>query len=212
MNWKSLAAEQVVDVVDAAGDQVVHADHLVALGQQPFTEMGTEKTRTASDKGPLAFNHHSSISRIKYRPSVAFTTYTVPTISGVASIDLAPMVNARRIRSTVLSVSTSRSPRRRLASGWPTSNQTSPRLAWMINPAPCASGSSTRLLPAVPLRLQPPRGRLVRSPTRSRLIRPSPPPRGWAVPGASGPDLAVRHHHSLPGSHGRTVRDGMLKR
>ncbi len=44
---EALVADQVVDVLAAAGDQVVDADHAVALGQQPLAQVRAEEAGAA---------------------------------------------------------------------------------------------------------------------------------------------------------------------
>ena len=43
--------EKVLDVLLAAGDEIVEADDIVALGQEAVAKVGTEKTRAAGDQG-----------------------------------------------------------------------------------------------------------------------------------------------------------------
>jgi microcystin-dependent protein len=45
------------DVVGRTGDQVVHRNHVVALGQQPVAEMAAQKTGAAGHK-----NTHRSMN------------------------------------------------------------------------------------------------------------------------------------------------------
>ena len=47
-------AEQVRDVALGAGEQVVDAEHLVALGDQPVDEMRAEESGPAGDQDALA--------------------------------------------------------------------------------------------------------------------------------------------------------------
>ena len=49
MNWKLPIAGQVGDVVGAAGDQVVHGDDVMALGQEPVAEVAAEEAGAAGD-------------------------------------------------------------------------------------------------------------------------------------------------------------------
>ena len=46
--------DQVRDVVAGAGDEVVHPDHLVALGQQPVAQVRAEEAGRAGDEDPHA--------------------------------------------------------------------------------------------------------------------------------------------------------------
>ena len=48
-------AQEVGDVLFAAGEQIVHADDFILLFQQAFTEVGTEEPGSASDED--AFFH-----------------------------------------------------------------------------------------------------------------------------------------------------------
>ncbi len=52
MNAKPRLAHEVRDVVGVAGDEVVDADHGVAVGQEPVGEMRAEETRGAGDDDP----------------------------------------------------------------------------------------------------------------------------------------------------------------
>src|SRR5712691_9697387 len=45
--------QQVLDVAAAAGEQVVQAENLVALGSEPITEVGSQKARAAGDNNAL---------------------------------------------------------------------------------------------------------------------------------------------------------------
>jgi len=44
------AGAQVRDVVEVAGDQVVHGHHAVAFGEQPVAKMGAEEAGAAGDE------------------------------------------------------------------------------------------------------------------------------------------------------------------
>ena len=44
--------EQVLDVLAPAGEEVVQADDVVALGQQPVAEMGADEPGAAGDEDP----------------------------------------------------------------------------------------------------------------------------------------------------------------
>ena len=46
-----LVAREVLDVLGVAGDEVVHADDLVAFLEQAVGEVGTEEARAAGDDG-----------------------------------------------------------------------------------------------------------------------------------------------------------------
>ena len=46
-------AQKVRDVVLGAGEEVVDAKHIVALGQQPFAQVRAQKPRTARDQYPF---------------------------------------------------------------------------------------------------------------------------------------------------------------
>src|SRR5262249_2586734 len=53
---KSLVPAQRGNVFRAAGDQVIHADHLGrALGDQAFTQVGTDEPRPPQYRDPLTF-------------------------------------------------------------------------------------------------------------------------------------------------------------
>ena len=46
--------QQVDDVVLGAGEEVVHADHVVTVAEQPLAEVGAEKTGAAGDQDAFA--------------------------------------------------------------------------------------------------------------------------------------------------------------
>ncbi len=48
-NSKSSRSEEVLDVVEPAGQQVVHADDPVTLGEQPLAQVRAQETGAAGD-------------------------------------------------------------------------------------------------------------------------------------------------------------------
>ena len=53
--------KQPGDIVLAAGEVVVDAQHIVAAGHQPLAEMRAEKTGTAGDENALSDRAHEEI-------------------------------------------------------------------------------------------------------------------------------------------------------
>ena len=51
--FKVRISQEMADVVLAAGEEVVEAQDLLPLGEQPFAEMRTEKAGAAGDENPL---------------------------------------------------------------------------------------------------------------------------------------------------------------
>src|SRR5207245_131690 len=51
---EAIVPAQRLDVAQRAGDEVVHADDLVAPGQETLAEMGTDEPRSAGDNRPHA--------------------------------------------------------------------------------------------------------------------------------------------------------------
>jgi hypothetical protein len=59
---KTLDIEQVLDIRSAAGEEVVEADDVVALCQEPFADVGADETGAAGDEdaqgAPLGNQQH----------------------------------------------------------------------------------------------------------------------------------------------------------
>ena len=55
--FKALVVEQMLDIVPGAGEEIVQADDLRALRQEPFTKVRAQKTRPAGHQYTLLEMH-----------------------------------------------------------------------------------------------------------------------------------------------------------
>ena len=62
-------AQQARDIVLAAGEVIVDAQHVVALGNQALAQMRTEEPGTAGDENPLGHDTHG-IARFMPAPAI----------------------------------------------------------------------------------------------------------------------------------------------
>jgi hypothetical protein len=78
--------QQVVDVLFAPGEEVVRAEHLVAVGEEPVAEVAPEKAGTPGDEnafrfGELRGDHARSFRRKtkrSYPKKLRMTATTIP--------------------------------------------------------------------------------------------------------------------------------------
>ncbi len=52
-----IAAEKMLDILEVAGDEVVHADHIEPLFEESFAQMRAEESRASGHQRPLSIRH-----------------------------------------------------------------------------------------------------------------------------------------------------------
>jgi hypothetical protein len=64
MRLEAIIAAQMRDVILPAGEVIVHAQHIVAVGQKAFTQMGAQEAGAAGHQDPLAGQWHTLVSTL----------------------------------------------------------------------------------------------------------------------------------------------------
>ena len=56
VEFKLFQLEQVTDIIQAAGDEVIHTDHLVTLFDEPVAKMRTQKPGCSCYQNPFTLH------------------------------------------------------------------------------------------------------------------------------------------------------------